>query len=215
VPGRDEHAVLPFADERPVVGRAGPEAGARVDELELGQLRQHAIPLAQQLVHGAGGDGRVEAALLDRRADDDFAVLARHHVHVLGADHPLHRQLAAQPDDLSLHRPHGHAGETRPRTRAHDDAAGGDRLPGARRHGVPCDRDDVDPLAHLDARGERADEPARVDRRLLLAEQAAADRRREARLERAALGRGQPLQPAELVRDLIDLVRVDGDDEHA
>ena len=76
---RDQQAVeAAVTDDRRVVGRRGPEAGGTFDQLELGDLRQRPIGLAQQLVDAAGGDANVEAAVLDGRPDDHLLARPRH-----------------------------------------------------------------------------------------------------------------------------------------
>ena len=77
------------ADQRSVVGRPGPQAGERLDQLQLGDLGKQPVGLAQQLVDAARGDRRVEAALLHRGADDQAPVGPRDHVDALGGDDPL------------------------------------------------------------------------------------------------------------------------------
>ena len=45
-----------------------------LDQLKLADAGQHPARVPQQLVDGTGGHGRVEALLLHRGPDDDFAV---------------------------------------------------------------------------------------------------------------------------------------------
>ncbi len=87
--GQEQAVDRAGADQRQVVGGAGAQAGDRVDQLHLGDVGQQAVGLAQQLVDAAGGDRGVEALLLDRGADDQAAVGARHQVDALGGDDPL------------------------------------------------------------------------------------------------------------------------------
>ncbi len=90
-------SIAPAADQRQVVGRPGAQPGGRLDQLQLGDLGQQPVGLAQQLVHPAGGDRRVEAALLDRRPDDQPAVGARHQIDALRSDDPLADRVRAGP----------------------------------------------------------------------------------------------------------------------
>ncbi len=87
--GEDQAVERAGADQRQVVRGAGAQAGHRLDQLHLGDVGQQAVGLAQQLVDAAGGDRGVEAPLLDRGADDQAAVGARHQVDALGGDDPL------------------------------------------------------------------------------------------------------------------------------
>ena len=82
----------PSPDDRPVVGRAGPQARTRLDQLELGDPGQRLVGAPQELEHAAGGDRHVEALLLDGRADHQPAVRARHRVDLGRADHARGRQ---------------------------------------------------------------------------------------------------------------------------
>ena len=54
-------------------GVPGRRPAAHLDQLELGDLGQRPVGLAEQLVDAARGDPQVEAALLDGRPDDDLA----------------------------------------------------------------------------------------------------------------------------------------------
>ena len=80
-------------------GRAGAQAGGRLDQLQLGDLGEQPVGLAQQLVDAAGGDRGVEAPLLDRGADDQPPVGARHEVDALGGDDPLDTARLAPPGE--------------------------------------------------------------------------------------------------------------------
>ena len=86
--GEDQAVERAGADQRQVVRRSRAQRRHRLDQLHLGDLGQQPVGLAQQLVDAARGDRGVEAALLDRRADDQAAVRARHHVDPLGGDDP-------------------------------------------------------------------------------------------------------------------------------
>ncbi len=155
--GRPEQAVdAAGADQRQVVGRPRPQPGGRLDQLHLGDLGQQAVGLAQQLVDAARRHRRVEALLLDRRADDQAAVGAGHQVDALGGDDPPagRRPVAgAQLEDLALDRAHRRAGGLRqPR---------GLRRPGA------GGEDDGGGAQLLAALGPHAGDPLAVEQRRL------------------------------------------------
>ena len=98
MPGREQQPLdRPRPDQRQVVGGRRAQAGDRLDQLQLGDLGQHPVGLAQQLVNPAGGDPRVEALLLDRRADDHSAVAAGDEVDPLGDHDPLADRLRRCP----------------------------------------------------------------------------------------------------------------------
>ncbi len=78
-----------LADQRRVVGRPRPQARRGLDELELGHVRQHLARRLEQAEDAVGGNGRVEAALLDRRTDHYLAVGAAHDVAARRAHEPL------------------------------------------------------------------------------------------------------------------------------
>ena len=56
----------------------------------------HAVGLAQKLVHPARREGAVEAALFDRRADEQAAVLAGNQVDALAGDDPAADRVASR-----------------------------------------------------------------------------------------------------------------------
>ena len=93
---RTRPSIAPGPISGTLSGVVGPQPGDRLDQLELGDLRQRPIALAQQLVDAAGRDLRVEALLLDRRADDEPTVAARDDVDALGHDDPLADRLATR-----------------------------------------------------------------------------------------------------------------------
>ena len=194
-----------------VVGRAGPEAGDRLDELELGDVGEDAVGLAQQLVHGAGGDRGVEALLLDRGAQRDAAVGAGDDVDVRRPDAVPGDALAArvdEVDDLALDGAHrrsrglGQPGGAPGAGREHrergvdagaarrDDAAQGSRLDD--RLGYLVARQHVHAGQLAGAQQRRAGLP-RVYLALVPRQDAAAAAGREAWLQLAGLRGGDPL----------------------
>ena len=78
----------PRPDDRRVVGRAGPQAGDRALELELGDVGKRPVGLAQKLEDAARRDPGVEAHLLHGRAGDQAPVGPRHEIDPLGDDDP-------------------------------------------------------------------------------------------------------------------------------
>ena len=126
----------PGPDDRGVVGSARPQPRARLHQLELGDLREDLPGGLQQAVDAVGGDGRVEALLLHRRAQHHAPVAARHEVAARRAHDPLdrlgHAAAHAQLEDLPLDRAHRRALSVR-RQRGAPRAGGDD-------HGVALDR---------------------------------------------------------------------------
>ena len=199
------------AEQWHVVGRAGPEAGNRLDEGQLRHLGDGAVGLAQQLVHAAGGDRAVEALLLDGGAQGDAAVGAGHEVDARGPDDVLGDLLAGgmdEVDDLALDRAYGHLRRLGQPGRAPGAACQHDVIgcePGA------AGGTDATEVAALDERlhhlvagqhvhaGELAGAQqreaglARVGLALAGREDAAGAARREARLELAGAPRPDPL----------------------
>ena len=198
-------------DQGRVVGRAGAQPGAHLDQLRLGDLGKGPVGLAQQLVHAAGGDGGVEATLFDRRPDQQATVLARDHVEAVADDDPLADRrvgVLAQGHDLALDRAHrrpGLGGEPR---RLAGEASG-------RQHQRACAKraaiggGDADLVAELGvghlgalehrcaARAQRRQQGRaqlpRVRSSLVRGQHPARDRRRQAGLELAAGAGGEPL----------------------
>ena len=201
-------------DQRQVVGRARAQPRHRLDQLHLGDVGQQPVGLAQQLVDAARGDRGVEALLLDRGADDQPAVGARHEVDALGGDDPPAGRRAvagAQLEDLALDRPHRRAralgqplGPAGPGAGGEDDGA--PRAAPRRRRSAP--RRSARPRAAASAtsvpvrtstpsaaerRQQRRGQRPGVDRALARRVHAAGERRGQARLELAAAARRQPL----------------------
>ena len=148
-------SIAPATDQRQVVGGRRPQAGDRLDQLELGDLGEHPVRLAQQLVHAPGGDPGVEALLLDGRADDQPAVAARDDVDALGDHDPLAHRLgraAGEGEDLALDRP-----DRRPRRR---------RQPVGRRPGSRGDHHRSVPPSSSPLGGPHAGDPVALDDQL-------------------------------------------------
>src|SRR6185437_4456213 len=83
---------------------------------ELGDVRERAVGLAQQLMHAAGGDLKVEASLLDRGAHDEASVCAGNKIDALSGDDASGDHLLRGPakdEELPLDRPDRGAGARR------------------------------------------------------------------------------------------------------
>ena len=88
--GEDEAIECARANDRRVVRRSRSQPRTGFDELELGNLGNGSIGLAQKLVNPGRTHLRVEPALLDGRADNNLPVLSRHDVGALTADDPAY-----------------------------------------------------------------------------------------------------------------------------
>ena len=213
------------ADQGRVVGLPGRRPAVASTQLELGDLRDQPVGLAQQLVDPARRHGGVEAALLHRRADDQPAI---------GAAAPCRRARRRR----SARRPARLARPRRVRISPFTGRTGGlasagiqsrrpDQQPAVRttarpskprpsavasRQTPPACSADTRPRhrrgrAHrppIERREQRRHHPARIDAGLARDVRPAADRGRQPRLELPAGPAGQPLGiEAELAVELV------------
>ena len=141
-------------------------------------------------MHGEGRHRRVEAALLDGRAQDQAPVRARDQVAALEAQRALQQRLAAQPDRLALDRAHRQRREVgAPRTGRDHDLLGIDLI--EVRNLCARAQHDARPVA----RGhQRCRQRARFGGVIVGELDAQPDARRQRRLERARRAREQPLR---------------------
>ena len=128
----------PSSSAGPISGRLsgvpGRSPAKRIDQLQLGDLGEGPVGLAEQLVGSAGRHADVEPALLDRRPYGQPPVHSRDQVHPLRGDDALARRRVrapAQGQHLALDRAH-----RRPRLRWQPRR--GSRPGPGRQHHVVC-----------------------------------------------------------------------------
>ena len=146
-PGRARRRPPPAVVPRWARCRGSPDAVPRSTSPSdhLGEPRHDAMRVAQQLVDGAGGHGGVEAPFLDRGADHDGAVPARHDVD-RGALHHARAPCGTTP---------GRAGSARRRRIWPLTGRTGGTAP----RGSPSSWADQRPAASTTARGVRGSSP--------------------------------------------------------
>ena len=235
MPGREQDALVQ-ADQRSVVRGRWPEPREDLLDLEFEHTGDVLGGVAQQVVDREGGDGGVEAALLDGRPEQHTSVGARHEVAAVPAHNAIKQRrfagLLAQAQQLALDRPHRHVvgavDLARPGARGEDDLRCGDDRTVLQRHRLAAgDPRDTRAGAQRDTggtrrRGERGAGCSWVDGVI----KRRAERRPQAwsqrRLELTRGGRHEPLhlQPESLTQrqlalHVLGLVAVAGDNQRS
>ena len=107
--GVDQPVERRGAEDRRVIAAARPMPDPHLLDRQLLDRRHRPPGRFEQRQQAAGGERRVEALLLDRRADQQAAVKARHQIGARRPDHMADQRrgrIHAQGQHLALDRPH-------------------------------------------------------------------------------------------------------------